>query len=169
MNPVTNSKFLGNKLKTFAMFSKRGKSKICNGVKDSKARSFVTIMVVIAISSLLLRFGIEKVIEITISQNESNAQGTLKLISAALENFAKDHLGAYPNNLSILTQSTPSYLDEDYTNKSTIKGYDFSCPRLETSGYSCTAVPVKCGLTGEMIYNVTTGSLFISEECSKKE
>lgn len=138
-------------------------------MKNLKARSFVTIMVIIAISSLLLRFGIEKVIEITISQNESNAQGTLRLISAALENFAKDHLGAYPNNLSLLTQGTPSYLDEDYTNKPTIKGYDFSCPRLEASGYSCTAVAVKCGLSGKMIYSVSTGGLFISEECSKRE
>lgn len=138
-------------------------------MKNPKARSFVTIMVVVAVSALLLRFGIEKAIEITISQNESNAQGTLKLISAALENFAKDHLGAYPNELSALTQGTPSYLDEDYTNKSTVKGYDFSCLRLEAAGYNCAAVPARCGLSGKMIYSVSTGGLFITEECSKKE
>ncbi len=126
-------------------------------------------MIVIAISSLVLRISLEQLIKFNIAQNESNAQTTLKLISAALENYAKDHLGAYPDKLSLLNQDSPRYLDKDYLTESPAKGYDYSCPRLESSGYSCAANPVKCNLTGKTTYTVTTGGLIVSEECIKKE
>lgn len=138
-------------------------------MKDTRARSFVTIMVIIAVSSLLLRIAIEQIIKINISQNESNASSALKLISTALENYAEDHLGVYPSELSALTQTSPPYLDKDYIASSTTKGYNYSCPRLEPSGYSCSAIPIKCNLTGRAVYTITTGGIFISEECSKKE
>ena len=67
---------------------------------DKKGKSFITIMIVIAISALLLRIAFDRIIKINIAQNESNAQGTLKLISAALENYAKGHSGAYPSRRS---------------------------------------------------------------------
>lgn len=129
----------------------------------------MTIMIVIAIASLVLRISLEQLIKLNITQNESNAQTTLKLISAALENYARDHLGAYPARLSFLIQNSPPYLDKDYIAGSPIKGYYYGCPRLEASGYSCSASPVKCSLTGKMAYTVTSGGLIISEECSKKE
>jgi len=138
-------------------------------MKNTKARSFVAIMIALAVSSLLLRIAIEKIIKINISQNESNAQTTLKLISTAIENYAQDHLGVFPVNLSVLTQNHPPYLDKDYIAQTPLKGYNYSCPRFEPSGYSCSAIPVKCQLTGKMIYTITTGGLLISEECSKKE
>jgi len=65
-------------------------------MRNIRGKSFITIMIVIAISALLLRIAIDRLIKINIAQNESNAQGTLKLISAALENYAKDHSGAIP-------------------------------------------------------------------------
>ena len=116
----------------------------------TKGRSFVTIMVVIAIFSLLLRIAIEKIIKINVTQNESTAQATLKLISAALENYAQDHLGEYPGNFTVLVKDTPSYLDKDYLMESSVKGYDYSCSTLEASGYSCSAVPIKCNLDGRI-------------------
>lgn len=138
-------------------------------MRNNKARSFVTIAIIIAISSLLLRISIEKIIKINIAQNESNAQATLKLISAALESYAKDHLGAYPTNFTLLVQDNPAYLDKDYLADSPLKGYDYNCSRLELSGYSCLASPTRCSLTGRTTYLVSTGGLIISEECSKKE
>lgn len=138
-------------------------------MKDTRARSFVTIMIVIAVSALLLRISIERIIKMNISQNESNASATLKLISTALENYAKDNLGVFPSSLSVLTQTNPPYLDKDYIDESPIKGYNYTCPRLEPSGYSCSARPVRCNITGKVIYTVTTGRSFASEECSKKE
>jgi len=136
---------------------------------DKKAKSFVTIMIIIAICVLLLRIVIERLIKINIAQNESHASVTLKQISAALENYAKDHASAYPPNLSILTKTKPPYLGKDYINSSPLRGYNYSCPRLEPSGYSCYASPAQCKFSGNMIYTITTGSLLVSEECERKE
>ena len=138
-------------------------------IENKRAKSFVTIMVVIAICALLLRIAIERLIKINIAQNDSNASSTLKSISAALENYAKDNKGTYPTNLLSLTQTKPPYLDKEYVAQSSIKGYNFSCGRLEPSGYICTAAPIKCKLTGKMIYTITTGSLLVSEDCNAKE
>ncbi|MFH0762371.1 MAG: type II secretion system protein [Candidatus Omnitrophota bacterium] len=136
---------------------------------NNKAKSFVTIMVVIAISALLLRIAIDKVMKLTLAQNESGAAASLKLISTALQNYASDHNGFFPANFSELIQAVPAYLDKDYLNFSPIKGYQYVCPRLEGDGYTCRALPVKCGLTGSLIYTVTTGGLMVSEECKIKE
>ena len=138
-------------------------------MKNRKARSFVVIMIVIALSALLLRVVADKVISLTCSQNESNAQSTLKLIATALENYAKDNRGVYPDKISVLTQNRPAYLDRDYVKQSPIKGYSYNCSRLDSSGYSCHALPTRCKLTGKTVFTVSTGSLLISEDCDKKD
>lgn len=138
-------------------------------MKDRKARSFVMIMIIIAISAFVLRIAIEEIIKISIEQNDSNAQTTLKLISTALENYAKDNKNAFPSKLDSLTEGQSRYLDKDYITLSPVKGYNYSCSKLEPSGYSCSAAPVKCDLTGKMTYYVSTGGLFVSERCEKKE
>jgi hypothetical protein len=136
---------------------------------NNNAKNFVLIMVVIAVLGLLLRFAVEKIIQINIAQNESQAQGTLKFIAAAVENYARDSHGAYPAIFSALLEFKPPYLDKDYLRLSPLKGYNYSCPRMEASGYSCYAVPLKCKLTGRVSFTVSTGGLLISEGCSKKE
>jgi len=138
-------------------------------MKDVIARSFVIIMVIIAITALFSRIAIERIIKINITQDESNAELTLKSIATAIENYARDHLGVFPTSLSVLTQNQPSYLDKSYITQTCLKGYNYSCPRLESSGYSCAAVPLKCKLTGKKIYTITTGGLLVSEECSGNE
>ena len=138
-------------------------------MENNRAKSFVTIMIIIATLALFLRFALDGIIKFNISQNESNAQGTLKLISAALENYAKDNHGIYPAGASLLTKSKPPYLDKDYIMQSPAKGYIYACARLESSGYSCNASPVNCKLSGNMAYSITTGSLLVSEECQKRE
>lgn len=138
-------------------------------MRDIRGRSFVAIMIIIAVSSLILRVAVEQVIKINITQNESDASGNLKLISTALENYAQDHLGVFPLDISVLTQTHPAYLDKDYIASSPVKGYNYSCVRLEPSGYSCSANPTRCGLTGNTIYTISSGGLLISEECSKRE
>jgi type II secretory pathway pseudopilin PulG len=138
-------------------------------MKNKKARSFVVIMIVIALSALLLRVLVDKIIRSTSAQNEFNAQATLKLISTALENYAKDNRGAYPDKIAVLTQGSLAYLDRDYVKQSPVKGYSYNCGRLDASGYSCQALPTRCKLTGRAVFTVTTGSLLISEDCDRKE
>lgn len=134
-----------------------------------KAKSFVTIMVIIAASVLFLRVAVEGVIKMRISQNESDAQAALKSISAALENYAKSNSGAFPSSLAVLTQGSPPYLDRDYISESRVKGYDYSCKTLDSSGYSCSAAAAKCGLSGKKNFTVNTGGSFSFEECAKSE
>ena len=136
---------------------------------NCRGRSFVAIMIVLGISALLLRIGIEQFMRITITRNQQEALGTLKLISASLENYAKDNNSTFPNDLQALTKTTPAYLDRDYTAISFIRGYSYSCLRLEASGYRCVALPSKCGITGQMAYMVTTGGALTQENCAKKE
>ena len=138
-------------------------------MKRNSGRSFVWIMIVIAVVSLCLRIAIEKLMMFNIAQNEINAENNLKLISAALENYAKAHNGVFPDDFSLLTKTTPPLLDNNYLALSPIKGYNYSCSRLELSGYACQAAPDKCKLTANTIYSVTTGGLFVSEACSKQE
>ncbi len=138
-------------------------------MQGRKARSFVTIMLVIAVTALLLRIAVEEIIKLSIEQNDSSAQITLKLISTALENYAKNNSNSFPENFTSLTQGSSRYLDKDYITLSPVKGYIYSCSKLELSGYTCVAGPAKCGLTGKMSYTVSTGGLFVSEKCEKKE
>jgi hypothetical protein len=134
-----------------------------------KAKSFVTIMIVIAVCALLLRIVIEQLIKINIAQNESHISVALKQVSAALENYAANNKGVYPSSLSVLRETKPAYLDKDYFTKSPFRGYNFSCPRLEPGGYSCYASPIRCKLTGNTIYTISTGSLLVSQGCEGKE
>ena len=134
---------------------------------NRKAKSFVTIMISIAISALLLRLAVDKLIIFNIEQNQILAQGNLKLFSTALENFAKDNKGVYPTQISQLTKDKPVYLENDYIKDSPIKGYEYDCQRLDPTGYNCQATPVNCKLTGKKIYSVSTGGLIIAEDCDK--
>lgn len=134
-----------------------------------KARSFVVIMIVVALVTLLLRFIVLQIVRINIEQNESNAQTALKLLSTALENYAKDHQGVFPDRISALTQNQSPYLSKDYLSLSPIGGYSFVCSKLNAAGYNCAARPVNCDLTGRNIYIATTGSVFISEKCGGKK
>ena len=138
-------------------------------MKGNQGKSFITIIITVAVLAFVLRFIVEGIINRNMELNEAAAQDTLKLISAAIENYAKDNQGAYPADILSLTKPSPPYLDKDYIDQPPFRGYDYSCSRLEQSGYSCSAVPAKCGLTGNFNYNVTTGGIFVSEECSKKE
>jgi len=137
--------------------------------QKESGRGFVGIMIGVAIFVLLLRISLEQVIKINIVQNQSYAQSVLKTISTALENYAKDHLGVFPPELALLTRSQPPYLDKEYVKQPVLKGYNFSCTRLEPSGYTCVAAPLKCMLTGRLGYSISTGGLITSEDCLKKD
>lgn len=134
-----------------------------------KGKSFVMIMVIVALLALALRILTDKILTVTCSQNEATAQATLKAIAAALDNYARDNKGVYPKSVSLLSQSTPFYLDKDYIAESPIRGYTYNCARLDASGYNCYAFPSKCKLTGNLAYTVTTGGILIPEDCTTKE
>lgn len=140
-----------------------------NIIRNNKAKSFVTIMIVIAVVALSVRVLAERLIKFDISQNESIAQETLKLISAALENFAKDNRDRYPGTFALLTQPKPPYLDKNYIALSPFKGYVYACSRLEPTGYNCSATPWQCKVMGKTVFSVSTGGVLAQEPCGSKE
>jgi len=125
-------------------------------------------MIVVALSALLLRSAIHKIIVYKIEQNQLVAQVNLKLFSTAMENYAKDNKNAYPTSVDLLTKNKPVYLERDYLAVTSMRGYEYDCQRLEASGYNCTASPLNCKLTGKMVYSVSTGGLIMAESCDKK-
>jgi len=132
---------------------------------NKKARSFVVVMIVVALAALVLRMAIVQFINFSVVQNQANAQETLKLIATALENYAKDHLGVFPVSLEALSQAKPAYIEKEYIEFNSVKGYNFNCLRLEPSGYTCSASPGRCNLSGKKIYTITTGHVLTEEEC----
>ena len=96
------------------------------------------------------------------------AQVNLKLFSTAMENYAKDNKNVYPTSVDLLTNHNPVYLEKDYLASTSLRGYEYDCQRLDATGYSCSATPVNCKLTGKTIYTVSTGGLIMSESCDKK-
>lgn len=138
-------------------------------IKNNQAKSLIALVIISAVIILALRIAIEQVVRISIAQNETNALNTLRIISTALENYAKDNSGVFPSSLVTLSETKPAYLDKSYLNQPYMKSYNYICSRLEPSGYSCSAMPVKCNLTGKKNYLVVTGGSLISEDCDKKE
>ena len=138
-------------------------------MNNAKGLSLVALMIIIAVMSLLLRIVVEGLIKMNIAQNESGASATLKLISTALENYAKDNKGVFPASIAVLTKGNPAYLDNDYISESPLKGYNYICPRLEPSGYNCSALPLKCKRSGAVIYSISTGGSLLAEDCAKRE
>jgi hypothetical protein len=132
-----------------------------------KARSFVVIMIVISLTALILRIAIVQFANFTIIQNEASALETLKLLTTAIENYAKDHLGVFPTSLEALVQSSPAYIEKEYISLSYEKGYNFNCLRLESSGYTCSASPSRCKISGKRTFTMTTGQVLSDEECAK--
>ncbi len=137
-------------------------------MNNNKARSFVTIMIAVGLSALLLRTVIQKFIVYNIERNQSLALVNLKLFYTALENYAKDNKGVYPENINQLTKGNPVYLERDYLAVSSIRGYEYDCQRLGPTGYNCSAAPINCNLTGNKVYTMSTGGLIIAEDCDKK-
>jgi len=125
-------------------------------------------MIVVGLSALFLRLGIQKMIIYNIENNQQLAQVNLKLFSTALENYAKDNKGLYPTNTGQLTKGNQVYLKKDYLAVSSVQGYEYDCRRLDQKGYNCFATPVHCMLTGKKIYSVSTGGLIITESCDNK-
>lgn len=120
-------------------------------------------IVVAPILAIILAISIPGVFLGRLRANEVNAQTALKNISAAYENFHVSE-GKYPASVDDLMNTDTPYIDKDYTSE-VYRGYNISCRTIGSSGYNCSAVPVKCGITGSKVFVIDdTGTLY-DEEC----
>ena len=87
-------------------------------------RGIVALMIILSVIALLLRFSLEYVLNFNIKQQEQNALDTLKLVSTAVENYAKDHLGVFPDSLSELVKTDPPYIEREYYKKINILAFE---------------------------------------------
>ncbi len=131
-----------------------------------KGKSFIIIMVAIAFLAVATRFGVSQLLSFMISQNESSAVTHLKLLGTALENYSQDNHSVYPTEVNELLRTDPAYLKEDFVLYGPMKGYIIYCSRLEKTGYSCSATPLKCRWTGSTVFTVTTGVTLSTQKCA---
>jgi len=111
-----------------------------------KTFTLVEIMIVVAIITVLATLLSLNLLRSKLHSAEANAQATLRAISTALESYASAKSGAFPvgNNLSLLYNEDPKYINKEYvadcTAESPCQGYAYSC-NLSLAGYTCSATP----------------------------
>lgn len=123
--------------------------------KNKNAFTLVEVMIVVAIVALLAAIAIPNLVRARVTANEANAQGTLKLISNALENYAATN-SKYPNSTSLLIGITPPYLATDYFSGIHF-GYTY-VPGITDYIYSVTAIPTSSN-TGTASFTISTGGI----------
>lgn len=138
-------------------------------IAAEKGKSFLVLVTAAGVLSLLLSVLGEKIIGLVVNRNNAAAAATLKTIATGLENYGKEHNGEYPDDFSVLTNREPPYIDRNYLMESPHHGFNYFCSRLDKTGYNCSAIPVRCGITGSKNFAVATGNLFVSEDCDKNE
>ena len=123
--------------------------------KNREGFTMVEILVVVAILALLATIAIPHLLRAKITANESNAKGTLKTISTALETFALAN-GTYPPDTTSLIGQVPPYLNRDYFS-APMAGYSYTIT-LGLYNYSIVATPENAG-QGRTFIMSTGGAL----------
>jgi prepilin-type N-terminal cleavage/methylation domain-containing protein len=131
-------------------------------VKVKKFFTLIELVIVIVIIGVLAGIAFPKITQAYRTGNESSAQASLKIISAAIENYvaARD---AYPTTEANLTGANPPYLSRSYCGLS-IQGYHYNC-NLQSTGYSLNAAPVSCGSSGSQKFTIITGGGLTANGC----
>ncbi|MFA5271614.1 MAG: hypothetical protein WC412_04660, partial [Candidatus Omnitrophota bacterium] len=95
--------------------------------------------------------------------SELRAKEIIKIITAAIENYAVDNQGFLPENFDDLMGQDPPYLEpESYEDG--VDGYIFSIV-TGLDSYKVTATPVECGKTGSKIFIQERGKELIEQLC----
>ena len=127
-------------------------------IRKNSAFTVMEMLIVVAIVATIAAIIIPNLFMARRTANESAAKNNLHNMATAAETLyaAKNR---YPNDLAEFETYFPSIKDfcSDLTGtKTQCKGYEFSCIS-DVSGYTFEANPITSGITGSIIYTVTTG------------
>jgi len=97
-----------------------------------------------------------------VSANDALAQSTLRALSTASEVYASDSNGKYPEDMGVLVNVRPPYLNVDYCDATVRSGFRYECS-LSAAGYTFIATPEQIGVTGSMSFKMVTGGILTKE------
>lgn len=133
---------------------------------NKKAFTLVENMIIVAIIALVIIIALPNVKRVKMSSNEAATRELLDQFGTALEQYAiinKD----YPADLSLLTESSPPYFNQNICDGNVRNGYVFKiiggAPLAGT--YFITATPVSCGNSGQKIFYLRTNKQMTEDEC----
>lgn len=125
---------------------------------DGRGFTLVEILIVIAIISMLAALAIPNLLRARLNSNEVVAQGILKVVATACENFhAAQTSPRYPLDLAELTTATPQFLDSTLDTNTTgvpRNGYNYTYTRFNDIQYVCSATPAVVNGTGNRTFGM---------------
>lgn len=135
-----------------------------------KGFTLIEIVIIIVILGIMAVVVIPRLAGVKMTSNESLAQANLRTIAAAMETYASEHNGEYPDNTAStaeekLTTASPSYLNRSF-NGNTLSGYTYTYSNNTATTYTVTAVAASCGSSGSKDYTLTQTAEITSANCS---
>jgi len=120
-----------------------------------KAFTLIEIMIVVGIIALLAVVAVPAILPARRNANQMAAISNLKSLASSIESYFAI-TSIFPEEMSYLTDSTPSYFPYDIT-ANPKDGYTFTAS-LSADGYTVTAAPQRSS-TGSWDYRVRTGTI----------
>ncbi len=92
-----------------------------------------------------------------IEANENKAKATVTRWASMAENYARKHAGQYPASIEDIRMANPTLINITDCSQPR-SGYAYTC-KMSPVGYEFTGTPLKKGVTGGVVFSVTTGEL----------
>jgi len=127
----------------------------------AKAFTLVEIMITVSIIAALTAIAIPSLLTMKRAANETAARSNIRILSVSAETCMASK-GHYPTSViefQDFLSPVAVYCSDLAGATSEVKGYHYSCVS-DASGYTFAAQPVTVGVTGNITYTATTGSVF---------